>query len=84
MGICGNCMAQPPDDTGNQCYTCAWVTRQHCRVRMLSQILDAQGSEDEKEKEKEMILSAEIDFMSIEEHLQIKVRFLKFHFDGLS
>lgn len=55
-------MAQPADDTGNQWYTCSWVTRQHCRLRMLNQMhLDAQGSEDEMEEDKEMILNVEID-----------------------
>lgn len=61
-------MAQPADDTENQWYTCFWVTRQHCRIRILNQLhLDAQGSEDEMEEDKEMILNAEIDCIFIKD-----------------
>lgn len=74
-------MAQPADDTGNQWYTCSWVTRQHCRIRMLNIMhLVAQGSEDEMEKDKEIILNAEIDCIFIKEYLQIKVRIFKILF----
>lgn len=42
--------------------------------------LVAQGSEDEMEKDKEIILNAEIDCIFIKEYLQIKVRIFKILF----
>lgn len=63
MGVCGNCMAQPPDDTGNQWNTHFWVMRQQCQKQYTELFPPkswgyAQGSEEEKKEYTEVILNA--------------------------